>query len=79
VTEKYCKHCAIHHPADKEHWEFTKDGTPFRCKIHRRKQYHEDGKPKAQDYWKALTPEQRATKAARKRELRKAKASATPE
>jgi hypothetical protein len=70
VTEKYCKHCEIHHPLTNEHWEFTREGVPFRCKEHRRNTYQEQGKQKAADYWRNLTPEQRATKAARKKALR---------
>lgn len=74
MTEKFCKHCKEHHPCTKDFWEFTKEGTPFRCKIHRRKKYIVEGKEKAAEYWKTLTPEQRAEKATRKREIRKSRA-----
>lgn len=75
MNEKFCKHCQVHHPITKEFWEFTKDGAPFRCKAYRRRKYLEEGKERAADYWKNLSPEQRAQKAARKRELRKEKAT----
>ena len=70
MIEKYCKHCEIHHPLTNDHWEFTREGVPFRCKEHRRRTYQEKGKQKAADYWRNLTPEQRTVKAARKKALR---------